>query len=106
MIRTPLTEAVYQDPATLERREALLSALVADELGRARPVRLGIALPRDKRLRADGNAQYQQLTGRFAHYAVDTYLPVIEREPLAEDVIHADEVRPRNLEAHGPLGDG
>ncbi|MEK8050511.1 helix-turn-helix transcriptional regulator [Ideonella sp. DXS22W] len=34
------------------RREALLSALVADELGRARPVRLGIALPRDKRLRA------------------------------------------------------
>lgn len=33
-------------------REALLSALVADELCRARPVRLGIALPRDKRLRA------------------------------------------------------
>lgn len=36
------------DPA----REALISALIADELCRAPPVRLGIALPRDKRLRA------------------------------------------------------
>lgn len=34
------------------QREALLCALIADELARARPVRLGIALPRDKRLRA------------------------------------------------------
>lgn len=33
-------------------REALLSALVLDELRRAPPVRLGIALPRDKRLRS------------------------------------------------------
>ena len=41
---------------------------------------------RDKRLRADGNAQYQRLTGRFAHYAVDTYLPVQEREPLTDHV--------------------
>jgi len=38
---------VQADPA----REALLSALVCDELRRARPVRLGIALPQDKRLR-------------------------------------------------------
>src|SRR3954469_14541708 len=41
---------------------------------------------RDKRLRADGNAQYQRLTGRFAQYAVDTYMPVIEREPLTDHV--------------------
>lgn len=33
-------------------RQALIAALIADELARARPVRLGIALPRDKRLRA------------------------------------------------------
>lgn len=33
------------------RREALLAALICDELRRAPPVRLGIALPRDKRLR-------------------------------------------------------
>ena len=34
------------------RREKRLSALLFDELRRARPVPLGIALPRDKRLRA------------------------------------------------------
>ena len=33
-------------------REALLAAVVRDELRRARPVRLGIPLPQDKRLRA------------------------------------------------------
>lgn len=44
-------DAPPPDAADLQR-EALLSALVADELARARPVRLGIALPRDKRLRA------------------------------------------------------
>jgi AraC-like DNA-binding protein/mannose-6-phosphate isomerase-like protein (cupin superfamily) len=35
-----------------QAREALLSDLVQDELRRARPVRLGIPLPRDKRLRS------------------------------------------------------
>lgn len=39
---------------------------------------------RDKRLRPDGNDQYQRLTGRFAHYLVDPYTPVAEREPLAD----------------------
>ena len=34
------------------QRERLIGALVRDELQRARPVRLGIDLPRDKRLRA------------------------------------------------------
>ena len=38
-------------PPELLAREALLSAVVQDELRRARPVRLGIALPQDKRLR-------------------------------------------------------
>ena len=41
---------------------------------------------RDKRLRPDGNAQYQRLTGRFAHYAVDPYLPVEPRDPITDDV--------------------
>ena len=41
---------------------------------------------RDKRLRPDGNDQYQQLTGRFARYAVDPYMPVVEREPLNDHV--------------------
>lgn len=37
---------------TLLQRERLIGALVRDELQRARPVRLGIDLPQDKRLRA------------------------------------------------------
>lgn len=41
-------------------REALISALIADELQRAPPVRLGIALPRDKRLRALCQAVIEQ----------------------------------------------
>jgi cation diffusion facilitator CzcD-associated flavoprotein CzcO len=41
---------------------------------------------RDKRLRPDGNEQYQRLTGRFAHYAVDPYTPVTERSPRTDHV--------------------
>ncbi|WGU39894.1 NAD(P)/FAD-dependent oxidoreductase [Phenylobacterium sp. NIBR 498073] len=44
---------------------------------------------RVKRLRADGNDQYQQLTGRFAHYAQDPYTPVAEREPKTDHVTFA-----------------
>ncbi|HSW08888.1 AraC family transcriptional regulator [Aquabacterium sp.] len=38
--------------ADLLQREALLAALILDEVRRAPPVRLGVALPQDKRLRA------------------------------------------------------
>ncbi|HUZ44475.1 MAG TPA: NAD(P)/FAD-dependent oxidoreductase [Acidimicrobiales bacterium] len=41
---------------------------------------------RDKRLRSDGSAQYQRLTGRFAHYSVDPYTPRVEREPVTDHV--------------------
>ncbi len=41
---------------------------------------------RDKRLRADGNEQYQRLTGRFAHYLEDPYTPVQPREPKTDHV--------------------
>ena len=44
---------------------------------------------RDKRLRADGNDQYQQLKGRFAHYATDPYTPVTPRAPLTDHVTFA-----------------
>jgi cation diffusion facilitator CzcD-associated flavoprotein CzcO len=44
---------------------------------------------RDKRLRPDGNDQYQRLTGRFAHYAVDPYTPVTERDPRTDHVTFA-----------------
>ncbi|HET7526880.1 MAG TPA: NAD(P)/FAD-dependent oxidoreductase, partial [Burkholderiaceae bacterium] len=44
---------------------------------------------RDKRLRPDGNDQYLQLKGRFAHYAVDPYTPRIERAPRTDHVTFA-----------------
>jgi cation diffusion facilitator CzcD-associated flavoprotein CzcO len=41
---------------------------------------------RDKRLRPDGNAQYQRLEGRFSHYLEDPYTPFKPREPKRDDV--------------------
>ncbi len=44
---------------------------------------------RDKRLRADGNAQYVRLTGRFSDYLEDPYTPQVEREPKTDHVTFA-----------------
>ena len=41
---------------------------------------------RDKRLRADGNEQYVEVTGEFAHFLDDPYVEPIEREPLFDEV--------------------
>ncbi|QGG96417.1 flavin-containing monooxygenase [Actinomarinicola tropica] len=41
---------------------------------------------RDKRLRADGNAQYLRLEGQLSHYAEDPYTPFVEREPVHDHV--------------------
>jgi cyclohexanone monooxygenase len=42
---------------------------------------------RDKRLRADGNEQYREITGEFAHYLDDPYVaPGFKREPLTDEV--------------------
>jgi cyclohexanone monooxygenase len=42
---------------------------------------------RDKRLRVDGNAQYQEVAGDFAHYLDDPYVePGFTREPLTDEV--------------------
>jgi cation diffusion facilitator CzcD-associated flavoprotein CzcO len=41
---------------------------------------------RDKRLRPDGNEQYIEPTGRFAHYLDDPYTARVEREPLTDEV--------------------
>ncbi len=41
---------------------------------------------RDKRLRADGNAQYLQVTGRLAHYLDDPYTPRTERAAKTDPV--------------------
>ena len=42
---------------------------------------------RDKRLRGDGNAQYQEIKGEFAHYLDDPYVePGFTRAPLTDEV--------------------
>jgi len=44
---------------------------------------------RDKRLRADGNAQYQRLEGKFEDLATDPYTPRVERDPVTDHVTFA-----------------
>jgi cyclohexanone monooxygenase len=45
---------------------------------------------RDKRLRADGNDQYLEVSGDFAHFVEDPYVePGFERAPLTDDVVVA-----------------
>ena len=44
---------------------------------------------RDKRVRADGNAQYLRLTGHLARYLDDPYTPRVEREPKNDHVTFA-----------------
>ena len=41
---------------------------------------------RDKRIRRDGNAQYVEVTGPFAHYLHDPYTEEVDRPPLVDDV--------------------
>ena len=42
---------------------------------------------RDKRLRADGNEQYQEIAGQYAHYLDDPYVePGFTRAPLTDEV--------------------
>jgi cyclohexanone monooxygenase len=41
---------------------------------------------RDKRLRVDGNEQYVEMAGRFAHYLDDPYTAPVERAPLTDAV--------------------
>ena len=50
-------------------------------------LRLKYREERDKRLRDEGNEQYVEVTGRFAHFVDDPYVPPgFEREPLADEV--------------------
>jgi len=44
---------------------------------------------RDKRLRADGNAQYLRIDGQLAHYKKDPYAEPINREALFDHVTFA-----------------
>ena len=41
---------------------------------------------RDKRLRADANDQYQEITGEHAHYNLDPYVKPFTRSALHEEL--------------------
>ena len=41
---------------------------------------------RDKRLRKDGNQQYVEISGQYAHYLEDPYVARIERAPMFDQV--------------------
>jgi cyclohexanone monooxygenase len=41
---------------------------------------------RDKRVREDGNEQYREVVGEFAHYVEDPYVEPLVREPLNDEV--------------------
>src|SRR5277367_5731912 len=41
---------------------------------------------RDKRVRTDGNAQYVEVSGKFAHYLDDPYVKPFDRAPLKDEV--------------------
>jgi cyclohexanone monooxygenase len=43
-------------------------------------------LERDKRVRAEGNNQYTEISGSFAHYRDDPYVQPIDRAPLTDEV--------------------
>ncbi|KPF76399.1 monooxygenase [alpha proteobacterium AAP81b] len=44
---------------------------------------------RDKRLRDDGNDQYVEIAGAYAHYLDDPYTPRVERAPVTDHVTFA-----------------
>ena len=52
-------------------------------------IRAKYAEERDKRIRADGNAQYQRLEGQFAEMAEDPYIPVKDRPAVTGHVTFA-----------------
>ena len=52
----------------------------------AEALRAKYRVERDKRLRPDGNEQYLQPTGRFAHLLEDPYTEAFEREPITDEV--------------------
>ncbi|MCZ8019588.1 NAD(P)/FAD-dependent oxidoreductase [Novosphingobium sp.] len=49
-------------------------------------IRAKYAEERDKRIRAEGNEQYRELTGKFAHLKDDPYMPVIPRDGVTDHV--------------------
>jgi cyclohexanone monooxygenase len=47
------------------------------------------AAERAKRLRPDGNGQYQRLSGKFEGLATDPHTPFVPRDPVTDHVTFA-----------------
>ena len=65
---------------TVRTADGLTTPIDHDELARR------YRLERDKRLRPEGNEQYLEPTGRFAHFLDDPYVEVQPRDPIDKDV--------------------
>ena len=63
-----------------------MSAIETSEPADEGALRAKYRAERDKRVRPDGNDQYLQPTGRFAHLVDDPYVPRVERKPLFDEV--------------------
>jgi cyclohexanone monooxygenase len=68
--------------------DAALKTEAADELGfDPEQLKAKYRAERDKRLRSDGNEQYVEIAGQFAHYLEDPYVePGFTRAPLTDEV--------------------
>ena len=64
----------------------IIDDAATDPTGEIEAVRAKYRAERDKRLRADGNDQYVELTGQYAHYLEDPYVAPVERAPLFDEV--------------------
>jgi cyclohexanone monooxygenase len=63
------------------------AAETPDDLGfDPKALRAKYRAERDKRLRDEGNAQYVEIKGQFAHYLEDPYVAPVARAPLTDEV--------------------
>ena len=63
------------------------SGLSDEQMAELQALRERYRIERDKRLREDGNAQYVEIKGDYARYAVDPYVPPgFTRAPLTDQV--------------------
>lgn len=69
-----------------DQTESLVSSAATADPTTRDDLRARYRLERDKRLRADGNAQYIEPTGRYAHLVDDPWVEHRNRSPLSEEV--------------------
>src|ERR1700752_3904196 len=84
-IRRNRSEYAMSETATESKRSRIPTP---EELGfNPAALREKYAAERAKRLRADANKQYQEITGKYAHYNVDHYVkPGFTRPALQEEL--------------------